>query len=304
MRIALLHNPSDLGVAVARRLIADDLDELLLITAAHAPSDPERDAHADEKGHARITVTGPRDPTLEDRLRSFAPELILVATYPWRLPRRVRARARVAALNLHPSLLPRWRGPAPEFWALRAGDRTTGLTLHVMDDGLDTGPIIAHTEIAIAEEDTLWTLGERLAALGSDFVQGVLEAYRRGAPPPPTAQDERQAITAPTVRDADLAIDWREPADAIARLVRASFPLFEAHACLAGERMRITAARPTTWPHALAPGEIALDGALRRVLVGTGDGALELVVLGTRDAHAMARDRGWQGGASFDVPHP
>lgn len=302
MRIALLHNPSDLGVAVARRLLEHRLDELLLISPAQAPTDPTL-AHLEASTSvARVLVSGVRDDGFASALRTFEPDVLLVVTFPWRLPRRLRALARVAALNLHPSLLPRWRGPAPEFWALRAGDRTTGLTLHVMDDELDTGPIIARTEIAIGDHDTSWTLGERLATLAPDFVQGALAAYRRGPAPAPTAQDDRLATVAPAVRDADLAIDWREPAHAITRLVRAAFPLFEAHAWFAGERLRITAARPTTSARALAPGEIALDAAQRRVLVGTGDGALELLMLGTRDAHAMARERAWTDGASFDPP--
>lgn len=299
MRIALLHNPSDLGVAVARRLLEGGLDELMLISPGHAPSDPGLAALEAGTGATRVLVSGVRDERLAAALGGFAPDVLLTATFPWRVPRRLRAHARLAALNLHPSLLPRWRGPAPEFWAIRTGDRTTGLTLHLMDDGLDTGPIVARTEVAIAEQDTLWTLGERLATLAPDFVARALEPYRRGAEPSATPQDERLATPAPAVLDAHLAIDWREPAAAIARLVRAAFPIFEAHTPLDGERVRITSARATTCPRALAPGEVALEPTSRRVLVGTGEGALELAMIGSRDAHAVAREQGWRDGATF-----
>lgn len=278
MRIALFHNASLLGRAVATPIVADRRDELLVVSPRQASADAALQAHLERLGIEHLTTSGVRERAFVSRLSAFAPDLLLVATFPWRLPRSVRALARLGAINLHPSLLPRYRGALPEFWVIRDGERDSGLTAHLMDDGFDTGPILDATRVAIAPDDTLLTLTERMCAAAPELVARVLEAYRDGRPPSPRAQDERLATTTPRVVDTHLAIDWRESAASLERLVRAAWPLFEAHTFAAGRRLHVAAVRSATGARPLAPGELAIEPGdpLPRILVGTGDGALEI----------------------------
>lgn len=168
---------------------------------------------------------------------------------------------RIPMVNLHFSLLPRWRGAAPVERALLAGDTHTGVCLMAVAEGLDTGDVYATVSTDIAEDDTLETLRSRLVAAGTDL---VLQALREGFGEPRPQVGE--PITATKIDPAELELDWTAPAQQLSRLVR----LGGARTTFRGRLLKVWAAR-VVHRQDLAPGH--LDG----VVVGTGDGALELV---------------------------
>jgi methionyl-tRNA formyltransferase len=203
-------------------------------------------------------------------------DVLVVAAYGLILPQWALTCATHGALNIHASLLPRWRGAAPIQRALEAGDAHTGITLMQMDAGLDTGPMLLARALPIAPHDTATSLHDRLAALGAALVVEGLPAWVSGrlqATPQPAA-----GVTyAAKIDKAEAAIDWRQPAVQIERRVRAFDPFPGASFVLDGETLRLWRARVAD-PGALsgAPGECvpAPAGVLR---VACGEGALDLL---------------------------
>jgi len=201
-----------------------------------------------------------RDADAQRRLRALELDLLVVVAYGLILPRKVLALPRLGCWNVHASLLPRWRGAAPIQRALLAGDAQTGVCLMQMEAGLDTGPVLLRRETPISSDDTGGTLHDRLAALGADVLQDGLQRLLRGVFLPPQPQPDEGVTYAHKLDKAEARLDWQQPADALARKVRAFNPWPVAEATLAGERLRIWSARalPNT---SGAPG--ALVGATR-----------------------------------------
>ena len=166
------------------------------------------------------------------------PEAIVVAAYGRILPPALLAIPERGCLNVHASLLPRWRGAAPIQRALLAGDAQTGITIMQMDAGLDTGAILLQERLPIAAEDTAGTLHDKLAALGARLIVSAL-----AAPLTPRPQDEMSATYAPRIRKEEATIDWRRPAEEIERQVRAFDPAPGAQTHLEGRPLKIWRAR-------------------------------------------------------------
>lgn len=183
-----------------------------------------------------------RTPEALDRLRAWQPEAIIVAAYGQILPPAALEIPPLGCLNVHASLLPRWRGAAPVAAALLHGDPTTGVTLMQMDAGLDTGPILAQRAAPILPDDTAGRLAARLAGLGADLLSDCLPAIAartlRATP-----QDDRLATLAPPLRKQDGALDWRLPAAQLERRVRAFDPWPGAYAQWQGAPLRVLEAR-------------------------------------------------------------
>ena len=181
------------------------------------------------------------------------------------------AAPRLGWVNVHFSLLPRWRGAAPVQWAIRSGDSVTGVTVFRLDAGLDTGPILARREQPIGPTDTTGSLLESLGSMGAALLVSTLDALAAGSQVE-VVQDETGATLAPKITSADAQIDWRESAVAIDRLIRSCTPAPGAWTTTAGERLRlgpVFGAEGT-----LVPGEVYMDGAA--VVVGTGQGTVRL----------------------------
>ncbi len=177
-----------------------------------------------------------------DQLREVAGEAgvdaLIVVAFGQILPRAVLDWPPHGALNVHASLLPRWRGPAPIARALLAGDRETGVSVMRMQPGVDTGPVLLRRRCPIEPDDTAGSLHDRLAALGAEALAHVcadLPGYLASASP----QDERHACHAPKLTRAEGAIDWAQPAGEIERRVRALQPWPGAWTTVAGETLRI-----------------------------------------------------------------
>jgi methionyl-tRNA formyltransferase len=210
-----------------------------------------------------------------EALVAAAPEVMLVAAYGLLLPPWVLALPPRGCLNIHASLLPRWRGAAPIQRAIEAGDAHTGITIMQMDAGLDTGPMLLEARVPIAPDETAASLHDRLATLGSRLIVQALAQPDRLQP---RAQGETGATYASKVEKAEAAIDWSRPADEIERRLRAFDPYPGCTFVHEGQLLKLWRAR--VWPGPLdataRPGQRFEAGADRWVMA-CGEGALELL---------------------------
>ena len=219
--------------------------------------------------------TGFRDPETLNRLSELDPELLIVAAYGLLLPRTVLDLPRLGCVNVHASLLPRWRGAAPIQRALLSGDQITGISLMRMDAGLDTGPVLAQARCPIDPGMTGGELHDRLADLGAQTLcarlPAILDGTLRAEP-----QDNGLATHAPKIDKSEAEIDWQRPAAELARAVNAFNPWPVAWTRLQDRTLRIWRARAEEGSG--PPGQtIAEDGA--GPLVATGSGTLRLLEL-------------------------
>ena len=235
-------------------------------------------------------------------------DVLVVAAYGLLLPPEVLAWPRHGCLNVHASLLPRWRGAAPIERAILAGDVETGISLMQMDEGLDTGPVIERIRVRIGPDETAGTLTARLAVAGATAIVAALERLRNAGRLDATAQSDDGATHAPKIAKSDAAIDWRLPATVLARRIRAFDPAPGATAALGGRPVKLWRAQSeSSSEEGAAPGRILLADA-SGIVVACGDGALRVTELqpadGRRmDAAAFIAGRRFVPGAAFD-PSP
>lgn len=214
-----------------------------------------------------------RTGTLDQWLAERTPDVALVMAYGRILPPAVLAAPRRGCMNLHASLLPRWRGAAPINWAIAHGDTESGVCLMQMDEGLDTGPVYARLSVAIGPEQTAGELAEQLAATAAQLVRqslssavdGVLDAV---------PQEHEHATHAPPLQRADGALSFAKPSRDLVNLVRALSPRPGAHTLLNGKALKVAQARLSTLPTFGEPGLVRILG--KQVFVSTVDGAFEL----------------------------
>lgn len=208
-----------------------------------------------------------RQPESIDRLRQWNADVFVVAAFGQILPPTALDLPKHGSINIHASLLPRWRGAAPIQAAIRAGDAETGITIMLMDAGLDTGPMLAKRAIPIAADETGQSLHDKLAHLGAELLIETLPKYLSGIIQP-QAQDESQASYAPRIKKEAGQIDWTQPALAIERLVRAFNPWPGAFTNWQGRQLKIHAARHG--PGRARPGQVIVQGG--RIAIGAGVG--------------------------------
>jgi len=210
-----------------------------------------------------------KDLAAQERIRALGAEAMVVAAYGLILPQVVLDMPTFGCINIHASLLPRWRGAAPVQRALLAGDAETGVCIMQMEAGLDSGPLLLCGSLPIAAEDTAATLTDRLALLGARLIVDALARL----PLPPQAQSEGGATYAAKIDKAEAALDWRLPAAQLARSVRAFNPFPGASCALDGTLLKVWRAEAIAG-HG-QPGEI-LVAARGAVVVACGEGALRL----------------------------
>jgi methionyl-tRNA formyltransferase len=214
-------------------------------------------------------------------LRATPHDVMVVAAYGLILPQEVLDIPTDGCINIHASILPRWRGAAPIHRAIEAGDAETGITLMQMDAGLDTGPMISEVRTPITPTDTTATLHDRLANLGAQLVVDWLTQLERTGQLPLTPQPTDGVTYAEKIGKQEAALDFRRPAVALARQIRAFDPFPGGAATLDGAQLKLWAAEPATdvtLPEAAAPGQI-LDASPTGVVVACGEGALRLTQL-------------------------
>jgi len=219
-------------------------------------------------------LRGEAGETLLDAIDEKGIDLGVVAAYGRILPKALLDRPAEGFVNVHASLLPRWRGASPIQWAIAAGDAQTGISIMRMDEGLDTGPVIHTRALAIRPDDTGGTLFERLAPLGAEALTEALDLLRRGQAQE-RPQDDAASTYAPMLSRTDAALDLGAPADALARRVRAFQPWPGAHVVLEGKRLKVLRAQARSAKDASAeetsagaePGTIIAAGAILTLFV-------------------------------------
>jgi len=219
-------------------------------------------------------------PSTIARVRALAPDLIVSWFWTTKLPVDLVSTAPLGAFGVHPSLLPRHRGPDPYFWAIDSGDVVTGVTAHRIAADYDTGEILAQRELEIDPDWNAWTLARALDRPSLALLRELTRDYARGERPHGKPQDGSRATLAPSPPDEELEIDWTWPSDRILRRIRAASPSPGAWSFFGDEAIAITQAAATektgNYPRALAPGEAwATPGD--RAIVRTGDGAVTLL---------------------------
>jgi methionyl-tRNA formyltransferase len=246
----------------------------------HAASPVKRFASA-----RNIPVLQPRalkgSPEVE-QVRTVRPDVLVVAAYGLLLPPPLLHAGRYGALNVHASLLPRWRGAAPIQRALLAGDTQTGISIMQMDRGLDTGPVLLQRRLSIAPEDDAGTLDDKLAFLGAEAIVAALADVAVGRARA-TAQPQAGVTYAPKIDKSETRLDWTRPATELARAVRAFRPAPGAFTLLDGEPVKI-------W-HADVVDGAGLPGTLRvldgELVAACGEQALAISRLQRAGARAL-----------------
>lgn len=215
-----------------------------------------------------------RDEAFVGELREVRPELIIVVAYGRILPAPVLSIPRRGCINVHASLLPKYRGAAPVQWALLRGERVTGVTTMLMDEGLDTGDVLVQAEVEIRSDDTADTLGARLSAAGAGVLLETLTGIRGSTVRPEPQRGE--PTYAPPLKKEDGRIDWSRSAGELSRFVRAMHPWPSAFCTLGAERLRIVKAGALQGRSAPGLIEKASQGEF---VVGTGEGLLSIDAL-------------------------
>ena len=207
---------------------------------------------------------------LHETVTALSADVAVVAAYGKILPQMLLDAPRFGCVNVHASLLPRYRGAAPIQWAIANGETKAGVSLMKMEAGLDTGPFFAQAALPMAPDETGTSLTQKLSLLGADMLREHLLAYLNGERPL-TAQDEREATWAPIIQKRDGAIDFTLPASLIEARLRAFTPWPGAFTELFGKLFKIHAARAVDGSG--APG-VVLSAGKDGIAVGTGEGIL------------------------------
>ncbi|TXS94287.1 methionyl-tRNA formyltransferase [Parahaliea maris] len=232
---------------------------------------------AEQAGLPVLQPVSLRDADAQQTLAELDADVMIVVAYGLILPQAVLDAPRLGCLNVHASLLPRWRGAAPIQRAIEAGDRETGVTIMQMDAGLDTGAMLATARCTISDETTAASLHDELAALGAPCllrVLGDLPAYQAGA----QVQDDSLANYASKILKPEALLDWQLPAHVLDRRVRAFNPFPVCFSEIGGQRCKIWRARARGSHHNAVPGTI-LQSDREGIRVACGEGSLCLRVL-------------------------
>jgi methionyl-tRNA formyltransferase len=289
MRVAFLGNHT---VGVTALAALRDVAEVVAVVAH--PDDPEdgvryasvsayAEAHGLPVQRGRAT-----EPATEAFLRAATPELLWVTDYRFLLPPSLLTLARYGAINLHPSLLPTYRGRAPLNWAILRGEREVGLTAHLIDEGMDSGDIVAQHRIAVAQEDDVGVVLERLMPLYDRLPREIIGQLEGGTL---TRRPQEHALATTFLRRTpeDGRIDWTASSFAVHNLVRAvAAPYPGAFTMRSGRRLTVWRARAAAGTTTADPGRV-VDLEDGRPVVACGDGAI--VLLATDEG-----ERSWQVG--------
>jgi methionyl-tRNA formyltransferase len=302
LRIAFAGTP-DFALPALRALAAMPCRLVGVLTQPDRPAGRGRQLQASPVKRLALELGLPvaqpatlKTPAERAALLDWAPELLVVVAYGLILPQAVLDLPRLGCLNIHASLLPRWRGAAPIQRAILAGDATTGITLMRMDSGLDTGPVLRQAGLPIGPRMTGGELHDALAALGAGMLAPAIEDLAAGRMQP-QSQPTAGVTYAAKIDKSEAVIDWTQDAEAIARRVRAFNPWPVAETRLAGEQLRIWRAVPLDAAAAAAAPGTVLGLVEGRLHVATGSGVLAIEelqgagrrVVGARDfANARA----------------
>jgi methionyl-tRNA formyltransferase len=279
-----------------QRLIAAGYDIRIVITQPDRPKGRGRSLVAPPikvlAEQHQIPVLQPekvRAPEVQQRLREIAPDAIVVIAYGQILPESILQIPRLGCINVHASLLPKYRGAAPIQWAIVRGERQTGVTIMLMDKGMDTGAMLLQRAIPIEPDDTTETLQPKLAQLGADLLCETLSGIESGAILP-VPQDHAAATYAPLLKKTDGLIQWQESAARIYDQVRGFFPWPGAHTFFQGKLvklLKVTIAPAAEREGRAAPGTVVAVDQSIGPLIATGDGVLRILEIQPENKPAM-----------------
>jgi methionyl-tRNA formyltransferase len=283
MRLVFAGTPEFAAVSL-RALLHAEHDVLSVLTQPDRPSGRGlRESYSPVKqvalkrGIAVLQPASLRDPRVQAGLADLDAEVWVVAAYGLLLPPAILTQPRFGCVNVHASLLPRWRGAAPIQRAILAGDIETGISIMRMDAGLDTGPVYLRRAVPIQPHDTAGSLHDRLAEVGATAVSEVLEALPAGTlRAEPQASDG--ACYAPKLTREDARVDWSKPAAYLERLLRALDPAPGAITSHAGEILKLWSGRLSIGRAGAAPGTVLAAGS-SGIEVQCGEGSLVVTTL-------------------------
>ena len=279
MRIVFI-GTGEIGVPTLRALLNSGHEVVAVITQPDKPAGREQRIEPPPIKKALIGRARPqgapifqpariKDPQTIEAIRGLSPDVIVVVAYGQILPRDVLEIPRLTCLNLHASLLPRWKGAAPIQAAIAAGDCETGITVMYMDEGLDTGDILLQRNVEILPNDTGGSLHDRLAQIAPEALLESLRLVGAGNAPR-ISQDNTRATFAPKLKREHGQIDWSESAEAIERKIRAYNPWPGAFMKVDSQNLKIFSASVVDLNG--QPGEILRSD--KELIVATGNGAL------------------------------
>ena len=221
-------------------------------------------------------------------LQSFAADIMIVVGYGQIIPQSVIDLPRFGILNVHASLLPKYRGAAPIQWAIANGESESGVTIMQIDAGLDTGPMLLKASLKIAPDETAPELSSRLAPLGAEYLLEAVSQMESGTARP-EKQDDEQATLARIIKKEDGQVNWNEPAAIIYNRYRGFYPWPGSYTTFRGQQLSITAMRPADGAHDAQPGRLLRER--RRLLVACGEAsALELLEVQPAGKKRMTAD--------------
>lgn len=299
MRILFMGTP-EFAVPSLAALLASEDEVVAVVTQPDRPKGrgqaltaPPVKVLAQQHGKPVIQPTKMKDPALLEALKAWNADVIVVVAFGRILPPSILALPPRGCINVHGSLLPKYRGAAPIQWAVINGEQETGITTMLMDEGMDTGAMLLRESTAIRPDDTSGTLAERLAQVGAQLLLRTLQQVKAGQLQP-IPQDHGQATLAPIIKKEHGLIDWTMSAAAIANRVRGFAPWPGAYTFAAGERW-------TIWAAATLPASAETSGAApsgspgtvvrankEGIVVRTGDGLLCITSLQPAGSRRMA----------------
>lgn len=290
MRVAFMGTP-EFALPMLERLIASSHQIVCVVTQpdrpagrGHALTPPPVKVRALEAG---LTVVQPeklRAEKFHETLREFGADVAVVVAYGKILPKQVLETPRHGCLNIHASLLPKYRGAAPIQRAIAAGEETTGVTIMQLDEGMDTGPVVCAEPVEICDDDDSLSLGNMLSVLGAELMMRTLDRLEAEGRLDLTPQDESAATYAPPIKREDARIDWSAGNLAVICLVRAMTPWPVAFTVVKGVEWKVMAVEPFTTSEGdpVRPGPEVKAGQVislakgRGIAVATGSGSVLL----------------------------
>ncbi len=246
-------------------------------------------------GYSVIQPSSVRTAEFSNNIEKHAPGFIVVVAFGHIIPKNILTIPQIATINIHASLLPKYRGPAPIQWAIINEEKETGVTTMLMDEGMDTGDILLSSKLEIAPDDTSGTLHDRLADLGADLLIQTLKSFETGNINP-ISQDHTQATYAPMLKKNDGRMNWQLPAESLEAFIRGMTPWPGAFTFHEKKRLKIFKARTIVMDTDASPGTV-IKGFPDELWISTGKGVLSVMeIQGESGKRLLIKDflRGYQ----------